>query len=119
MEAREKPFRRTKDEKEDDSLTPKLRVVEKAEIVSIDFDEKTKQFSTTIELTDVAKRELAAKRARSIIEVDADDDFQALTMMVEEASYETPKIEQFDEIWICCGTVFPRDRPFTLFASEN
>ena len=75
---REKPFGRTKDEKEDDSLTPpKLRVVEKAEIVSIDFDEKTKQFSTTIELTDVAKRELAAKRARSIIEVDADDDFQA------------------------------------------
>ena len=95
-----------KTKKEDDSLTPpKLRVVEKAEIVSIDFDEKTKQFSTTIELTDVAKRELAAKRARSIIEVDADDDFQALTMIVEEASYETPKIEQFDEIWICCGTV--------------
>ena len=76
MEAREKPFGRTKDEKEDDSLTPpKLRVVEKAEIVSIDFDEKTKQFSA-IELTDVAKRELAAKRARSIIEVDADDDFK-------------------------------------------
>jgi hypothetical protein len=79
-------------------------VVEKAEIVSIGFDETTKQFSTTIELTDVAKRELAAKRARSIIEVDADDDFQALTMTVEEASYETPKVEVFDEIWICCGT---------------
>ena len=79
-------------------------MVEKAEIVSIGFDETMKQFSTTIELTDVAKRELAAKRARSIIEVDADDDFQALTMTVEEASYETPKVEVFDEIWICCGT---------------
>jgi len=84
---------------------PKLCVVEKAEIVSIGFDENTKKFSTTIELTDVAKRELAAKRARSIIEVDADDDFQALTMTVEEASYETPKVEHFDEIWVCCGTV--------------
>ena len=96
--------KKTNSSTEQDGSSPKLRVVEKAEIVSIGFDETTKQFSTTIELTDVAKRELAAKRARSIIEVDADDDFQALTMTVEEASYETPKVEVFDEIWICCGT---------------
>ena len=83
---------------------PKLRVVENGEVVSVTYNEETRECSVTIELTDLAKRNLAAKRLRSIIEVDADDDFQALTMTVEEAAYEQAQVETFDEIWICCGT---------------